>query len=171
MPETVTDPSAANHRHLLWVILALTFLVYSPSLWNGFTYDDGLYVSTNRTGPVGPNVMVQEIRPLGEYLDHVMGYDGVTENGRGFRPVTVLSYAVVHFISKTRDKNQREGYKDHAWLQHLVNVLLHVMATWLVFMILRTIVTGWPLAVDAKHQGDARTIDIGIEYTHARALA
>jgi tetratricopeptide (TPR) repeat protein len=119
------------------MILLLTFVVYSPSLANGFTYDDSQYVSTNRGGD--RNLMVEELRPFSEYFEREMGYNGVEPVSRGFRPITVYSYAVLHALSKSGDKRQPTGYEERAWLQHTVNVLLHVLATWLVFLIVSSV--------------------------------
>ena len=84
---TVVVP-ASNRR--LALILLLGFLVYVPSLFNGFTYDDNRYAKSVLSNGAS-SVMVAELRPFPEYFVQPMGWDGRREMGRGFRPITVYA--------------------------------------------------------------------------------
>lgn len=130
-------------RRLL-LILLLSFLVYSPALLNGFTYDDTRYAKSKNPG-APPNLMVAEVQPFSEYFVRPMGWDGTRENGRGFRPITVYSYALVHWLTKDRSPAEPSGDPDRAWLQHLLNVLAHVLGVWLVYLMIHHLTgPGWP---------------------------
>ena len=109
---------------LLPLVLAVTAAVYLPCLDNDFTYDDRYYVRAE--SPEGRNAMVAEIQPLADYFDKPMGYGG-SQVGRGFRPVTVLSYAVVNAAT--------DGVT--AWPHHLLNLVLHVAGVVLTFLMVR----------------------------------
>ena len=116
-----TGPRQA-HRLWLAAVLLGTFLVYLPSLRNGYTYDARHY-AMGTTPDGAPNYMVFELRPLTEYFKRPMHYR-VSGGGRGFRPLTVYSYALMHNLFKPEAP---------AWPSHLLDVLLHVLATWLAY--------------------------------------
>ena len=118
-----TGPRQA-HRLWLAVILLGTFLVYLPSLRNDYTYDVRHY-AMGITPEGVPNYMVIELRPLTEYFKRPMHYR-VSGGGRGFRPVTVYSYALMYNLFKPEAP---------AWPSHLLDVLLHVLATWLAYQL------------------------------------
>ncbi|MBN2489797.1 MAG: DUF1736 domain-containing protein [Planctomycetes bacterium] len=128
------DASAARRDRVpLAAILLLTAAIYAPSAWNGFTYDDAFYVQAETTG--GPNVMVRELQPLGDYFRRPYGYPQA-RHGRGFRPATVYSFALTHHVfSQSRGPSSERT--DPAWPHHALNVLLHVLGTWLVYRIMR----------------------------------
>ncbi len=101
-------PPANRHIPSLAVIgiLVLTFIVYLPSLGNGFTnWDDDVYVTEN------PLVA----RP--HAVDVLM-----TPLGGNYHPLTVLSLALNYRIS---------GYQPASY--HWLNLLLHLANTGLVF--------------------------------------
>ncbi|MCB9871813.1 MAG: hypothetical protein H6836_08890 [Planctomycetes bacterium] len=134
-----------REKALLWVLL-LALVPYLPSVGDQFVFDDAKYVRAHPPGQP-PNVMVAELRPLGEYLRRPMGYNGVREEGRGFRPVTVLSYTLLHLMGRTGGP---DGPVDHAWQQHLANLLLHAMSVWIVWGLVRRLTVGrWPPLVAA----------------------
>ena len=121
-------------RYAPFLVLLLGLLLYAPSLGNGFTFDDNLFARARPDR--GSNPMVAELQPLDRYFTTPMGY-GATEATRGFRPVTVLSYALVHAASGED--------RDPAWPHHLVNVLLYVLAIHVVHRLLVGCgLSGWP---------------------------
>jgi Tfp pilus assembly protein PilF len=128
--------TGSRQAHRLWLaaILLGTFLVYLPSLANDYTYDARHYAMG--TTPDGvPNYMVTELRPIAEYFRRPMQF-GVSGSGRGYRPVTVLSYALMHNLCKPRPSYSQPGPTEApAWPSHLLDVLLHVLATWLVYLL------------------------------------
>ena len=85
----------------LWLalVLVVSFGAYAPALLNGFTFDDAVYVKAQTQAGV-PNPMVAELRPLPEYFERPMNV-GVSYT-RGYRPVTVYSYALVHHLFRTK---------------------------------------------------------------------
>jgi Flp pilus assembly protein TadD len=103
------DASVANRRLpglALTGILLLTFIVYLPSLGNGFTsWDDADYVTRN------PLVVHPHVRDL--LMTPVVG---------NYHPLTVLSLALNYRIS---------GYQPASY--HWLNLLLHLANTGLVF--------------------------------------
>ncbi len=84
-------------------------LVYAGTLFNGFAFDDLMYIV--------PNESIRDFDSLGKVLDFTGG-------GKGYRPirnlVNVVNYAAC-------------GLEPFGW--HLVNLLLHVAATALVLAV------------------------------------
>ena len=143
----------------LWLVLVilLSVGVFAPSLINGFTYDDPHYART--TTPTGDaNPMVAELQPFADYWRKPMNW-GLPTNCRGFRPMTVYSFAVINhwFASGTGD--------DAAWIHHLLNLVLHGLATLLVVLLVRRlagdlpgILAGAVFGVHALHSGPVAAI-------------
>lgn len=137
-----------SRRTRLWLaaVLLVGFAVYAPSIANDFTFDDAYYAKA--IAPGGVNPMVAELRPLHEYFAKPMGY-GVHDNTRSYRPVTVLSYAVIHRVFRTLDETAPGGVRDPPWPQHLANALLHVLATLLVYLLTRRLTSSVPALLAA----------------------
>ena len=85
-------------KQCLLILVVLTFGVYSPSLVNGFAYDDMDIVRVPSVSGF-PNHMVAEVQPISGYYSGYYG-EGVAGLGRGYRPTTVLSWALVHAVTK-----------------------------------------------------------------------
>ncbi len=136
------------HRPWLAAILLGALLVYLPGLGNDFAYDARHYAMG--TTPDGvPNYMVTELRPLPEYFKRPMHY-GVSETGRGYRPVTVLSYALMHNLFKPRGSSAVPGSAEApAWPSHLLDLLLHVLATFLAWRLVAQVCGAGPPALVA----------------------
>lgn len=115
---------ARRSRRGLLLVLILTFAVFAPTLGNDFTNDDR-YVALGMADSGQPNARVHELQPLGVYFGSHYWAD-TFETGRLYRPLTVLSFALRHRF-----------FGDSAWPAHLANVLLHVLATWLVYLLAR----------------------------------
>ncbi len=113
----------------LAMILMATLLAFSPSVANGFTMDDRAIAATQYEDG-RPNPMISVLRPISEYFSshYWRGHKAASDL---YRPITVLSYAVV-----ARLGNSRSG---RAIAQHGVNVALNVLATWLAFLLLLTL--------------------------------
>ena len=134
-------PTTLEHRStVLWgtAILLLTAAVYAPSLRNGFTYDDR-YVAKAESSASRPNRLVSELRPLPEYfLSHYSIHHKPA--GPEYRPVTIYSFALVyHFAGRPLSRLNPLG---ESLPQHAVNLLLHLLATGLVFMLVRQLGAG-----------------------------
>jgi hypothetical protein len=123
-----TEPSRRCAPGALGLILALTAALYAPSLRNGFTYDDA-YVAAS-THPSGqPNPLIAESQPLLEYFrSHY--WKGEHEARVEYRPVTILSYAWTY-------RAFGRSAAAEALPQHALNVLLHLLATALVYRLVR----------------------------------
>lgn len=119
---------------LLVLILLVTFAAYGRSLWNDFTYDDRAFVMVP-TGQGAANPMVAEVQDLTTYFTRHYGH-GTTPYGRGFRPVTVLSFAVVNALAGPLPRSARSPWDFPAWPQHLVNILLHLLGVVLTYALL-----------------------------------
>jgi hypothetical protein len=125
-------------RRLDWLVLAvilcLSYVIYAPAKDNGFTYDDAIYAKVE-SELHGTNVMVRDYPELSlwDYFSRPMGY-GMHE-GRGFRPLTVLSYAITHHLFREQKPGGSYPYTDDAWPHHVLNLWLHVLCTWLVYML------------------------------------
>ncbi len=107
---------AAFTRHrtpLLWLLfISLAMLVYYPSLWGGFVYDDLPAVQDN-----------QSIRSLWPLWDTLWAEK---ENPLAGRPIPNLTMAL-HYAAHGLDTF---GY-------HLVNVLIHIVCAMLLYAIIR----------------------------------
>ncbi len=94
----------------------LAFLLYAPTISHQFAYDDATVVLRH------PLVLAEEWSRIATSAYHV-GSDVRVPTGI-YRPLTIASLAANHAIS---------GLKP--WSYHLGNVLLHAVATWLVFLL------------------------------------
>ncbi|MEE9126439.1 MAG: hypothetical protein V3U11_04810, partial [Planctomycetota bacterium] len=117
----------------LLVIVLVTFGLYTPSFWDGYTYDDNVYVKVP-SAEGQPNQMVGELKPVAEYWSSWYG-EGMGKFGRGYRPMTVLSYALVQRGFRVEDPAVTTGYSCSAAYHHIVNVLLHCLALVAVYWI------------------------------------
>lgn len=117
-------PSGTNARTLLLAVLAVTFVVYLPSLDNEFTnWDDTIYVTQNRL-VAHPDLRALLTTPV---------------NG-AYHPLTMMSFALDYQLFLLRP-----GFF------HGVNLLLHLVNTALTFLFIRRLLGGglWAPAVTA----------------------
>ena len=107
-----------RQKNLLWLfcILSATFIAYLPALNNGFVYDDPLYIANN---PVIWQLSVQNIE-----LFFSQFHEGL------YLPLTLLSLAIDFHFSEF-----------NPFLYHFTNLLLHVVNTFLVFWLVRCLVS------------------------------
>jgi len=144
VPGTVLSVSGLR----LGLVLLITFAAYLPSVFNGYAMDDRLAAMGIYRGQKHP--MIYDLRPVRDYFE-ASYWKGRTQNLGLYRPVTVWSYAAVHHVFKPRvpdlaDREQRET----ALPQHLLNVLLHVAAVVLVYVLLLGLnVRSGPAAIGA----------------------
>ena len=105
-------------RLLPWLAPLLAAAVYLNTLGAGFTLDDVEIVRENpivRSLQNLPRIFATDYWNAWEYADHTL-----------YRPLTVTTYALQHAVHGA----EPFGY-------HLVNVLLHALATGLLFLLLR----------------------------------
>lgn len=114
-------------RFTLLLVLAATLAAFWPALSNGYALDDrDQAMATYASGR--PNPMIHELQPVTEYFTSNY-WRGVSEHDDLFRPLTVWTFALVH-----HGLGNAEGA---AFAQHLVNLLLHLLAVWLSYRLLR----------------------------------
>ena len=108
-----------KQRFYIGLLLATVVLVYSNTLWNAFTMDDGLYIVHN------PQVTNASVRAL------------FTPNkiSNVFRPFTFVTYA----LNWAAGGEQPASY-------HLLNLLLHAGVTCLLYLLLQNILAASPYA-------------------------
>lgn len=100
---------------LILVILALTFLAYSGTMTFNFVYDDRALILEN---PV-----VHSWKDLPRYFtEHYWGSFDPEMTGNYYRPLCLLWVRANYAL-----------FGERAWLWHLTTVLLHLLATFLVF--------------------------------------
>jgi tetratricopeptide (TPR) repeat protein len=113
-------------REWLWLAapLVAAAVAWAPALGNGFAMDDRLVaLGVNDAGQPSPRIW--ELRPLSEYFNEPYWAD-VHSGDTLYRPLVILSFALRHRI-----------FGDAAWPEHAVNIALHLLATALVYALLR----------------------------------
>ncbi|MCA8956163.1 MAG: hypothetical protein KDC87_08815 [Planctomycetes bacterium] len=113
--------------HAVWLGLALffTFLLYVPALQNDFAWDDKQ--AAKAVDQFGRNPNVAELHGLTYY--YTTGYWPNKDPGSpNYRPLTVLSFGLGHALCG-----------DSAALAHLLTLLAHLLATALVYPLLRSL--------------------------------
>src|SRR2546425_408319 len=109
-------PKSGKRHALLFVALGLTAALFLPSLPNGFvSLDDPVYVIDN---PTIKAWSWQHLKTI--FTEPVVGT---------YLPVTMLSYMIDHQLFGLNPL----GY-------HLTNLVLHLLCTWLVFLVIDRIV-------------------------------
>ncbi len=117
----------ANEPLLIGTILGLTAILYSSTLWFGFVYDDN--------GQIVDNALVHSWRFVPQYFrGPVWQYLFPDSPANYYRPLNLLWF---------RLNDALFGMHPAGW--HATTVLLHVMATFLVYVLARRL-SGKPLA-------------------------
>lgn len=107
---------AGYEKYFLPAALAITFLVFTPSLQNKFVnLDDPQYLTTN---PVVQALNAENLKTI--FSEQFVG---------NYQPVTMLSYMIEY---------QLFGLNPFGY--HLVNLLFHLLGTLFVFLIIKKIV-------------------------------
>src|SRR5215469_460061 len=101
-----------KQRLAIGLLFAIVMLVYGNALFDGFTQDDELYITSN------PQVTSPSVRAL-------FAANNFTKI---FRPVTFATFAVNWRLSG-----------QHAFAYHLLNLLLHAAVTILIYLVLQTV--------------------------------
>jgi tetratricopeptide (TPR) repeat protein len=123
------------------LLLAAVALVYSNTLLNEFTMDDGLYVANN------PQVTAPSVRAL--FTPHKIS--------NVFRPVTFATLAWNQAIN---------GGKPFGF--HLFNLMLHAAVTWLLYLLLQAILGTSP---QAKTSALVAALLFAVHPIHTEAVA
>lgn len=120
-----------NEKRILLLVLAAAFLVFAPSLANGFALDDVAFVQA--TGQDGtPHPGIASLEAPWWYFSQLYTV-GTAKASFEYRPTTTLSFALVYnLVAKPFLPVSAEALP-----HHLFNVLLHVLAVFLVWRWLR----------------------------------
>jgi protein O-mannosyl-transferase len=106
-----------SERLRIALLLSVAALVYANTLPNDFTLDDYLYIFEN------PAVTGLSLK----------GLFAATKAANVFRPVTFATLAFNWAVGGA-----------HAWGYHLLNLLLHLAVTWLLYMVLKKLLENVP---------------------------
>ena len=124
--KSATQIPSSDHGHSVLAVAAglvlLVVLAYGNSLWNRFTMDDDFIIVDN------PMIRHLETMPrlfATDYWAREGATDHLVPRTTGlYRPLVLVSYAVNYQITELQP-----------WSYHLVNILLHGLCTWLIFLI------------------------------------
>src|SRR6267378_2464194 len=130
-----------KERLRIVLLLAVVALVYSNTLLNEFTMDDGLYVANN------PQVTAPSVRAL--FTPHKIS--------NVFRPVTFATLA----WNQAMNGGKPFGF-------HLFNLMLHAAVTWLLYLLLQTILGTSP---QAKTSAFVAALLFAVHPIHTEAVA
>src|SRR3972149_10838390 len=128
--------AAFKHNRQLWVSLLLlasvSFLVYANTLGHEFVYDDDVQILRNQ--------WIRSPEHIPKYFTgDVWSFRNPGEpKSNYYRPVQLLAYLGLYQVA---------GLNPFAY--HLVNVLLHVACTWLVFLVARRLLQEQGLSLAA----------------------
>ncbi len=120
----MSSPNRPSHLRLV-LILLVTFFAYAPALRNDFTMDDRYVALGVGDQPREGNRYVSELHSPATYFS-THYWAGQSDSSRLLRPVTVMSFALRHHF-----------FGDCAWVAHLANLLLHLLAVWLTYLMVR----------------------------------
>lgn len=124
MSESPQIAARAGRSPVAWLVFGVAVLCWVSTLWNGYAMDDlsvaRAFFDAGADGVAPRNAYISDVLPLGEYFSSHY-WAATVENDTLFRPVTILSFAI------------REALVgDSAFVDHLINVLLHGLASVLV---------------------------------------
>ncbi len=125
--------SFLTERRALVAILALAFLIFAPTLANGFTLDD-VFLAQGTDPQGNPDPILDGLRAPWWYFGERY-WEGTNTTTVLYRPVTILSFALIYnliaapFLPAAAE----------ALPQHLANVLLHTLAVLLVWRWLKAL--------------------------------
>lgn len=143
-----------KQKYWLWAILAITLIVYFPSLFNGFVtnWDDGGYITKSEE-----KAPIQEItaKNLKKIWDPTNFYKG------NYHPLTTTFYMLEYNVLKEKKDapitpaekgdlhisgNWRISNSD-AFLFHFFNLIFHLANVWLVFLLIRLLSKRFEIAI------------------------
>lgn len=112
-----------------WIIPALAFLLYVPTLWYGFTLDDVLIIEENP--------LLRSLDNLPElWTSHYWSGKADANDTGLFRPLTLTTYAFQYAI-----------HQDNPMGYHLVNILLHAVMTLVLLQWISLLFRDWRLTL------------------------
>ncbi len=131
------DSAGRVAKWVVALVLLLPLLLFAPSLANGFAMDgESLASSEWKENPGQPDPVISELHGPGFYFGKYYWY-GESANDGLYRPMTIYSYALVFAVAGSAETTA----------QHLVNVFLHVLATFLVWRLMLSVGVGVRMAL------------------------
>jgi tetratricopeptide (TPR) repeat protein len=135
-----------SHRAVIVAALTLTFVAYAGTLGYNFVYDDQSQIVQN------PNITSWKFAPL-YFTEHVWSHLQVKLMGNYYRPVFLLWLLI---------NNTLFGLNAAWW--HLATVVIHVAATFMVYLLARRLSKDTVVATIA-------TLIFGLHPVHIEAVA
>lgn len=120
-----------SYTTLLLLVLALTFLAYVNTTGFEFVYDDWIQITHNPQLDSWKNIP-------GFFMADIWGFAKNTSHGSYYRPVFMV-WQLLNF--------KAFGVNPHWW--HLTTLLLHLLATFLVYLLARRLLGSQPGALAA----------------------
>ncbi len=108
------------------LIFCFSFLLYFNTVFNNYNLDDELVTQNHRLTSKGISA-IPEIFSSPYYQDNA-GYK------YEYRPIVLVTFAIEHSL-----------FGEHAWLSHLINVLLYSLLCLLLFNVLKRMLTGYSI--------------------------
>ncbi|MFA6146120.1 MAG: DUF1736 domain-containing protein [Patescibacteria group bacterium] len=107
---------------ILIYCLILAFLIFGITLQNGFVFDDMAIVRDN--------LMIRNLANIPQFFNSP--YSSL-EAGI-YRPVTILSFSLNYFLFTQKSL---WGQMPAAWSFHFINIILHALNCWLLFLLIK----------------------------------
>ncbi|MCR4326935.1 MAG: hypothetical protein NUV52_04770, partial [Candidatus Roizmanbacteria bacterium] len=115
-------------HHTLLVLIGITFVVYIPSFFGGFLWDDEDFVFANKH--------VADFNVEKFFTDSATAGRGKKSNY--YRPLQLTTYAFEHAI-----------FGFNPFIFHLSNILWHIAAGVMVYLVMRSIRISWAFSLGA----------------------
>ncbi len=115
-------------RHTIFLLIGITFLLYIPSFFGGFMWDDEDFVYSNQ---YVNNFQVDKF-----FQESATAGRGKVSNY--YRPLQLMTYAIEH-----------KFFGFNPLVFHISNVLWHIAAGITVYLVMKTIRVPWALAFGA----------------------
>ncbi|MDD5625739.1 MAG: tetratricopeptide repeat protein [Patescibacteria group bacterium] len=109
---------------ILIYCLILAFLIFGITLQNGFVFDDMAIVRDN--------LMIRNLANIPQFFNSP--YSSL-EAGI-YRPITILSFSLNYFLFTQKSL---WGQMPAAWSFHFINIILHALNCWLLFLLIKQI--------------------------------
>lgn len=155
----VKAPGSAFDWKPLLVLTIFAFILYANTLNNDYALDDAIVVTNNQftqKGTAGiPDIFKYDTFTgfwltsyKGKTAEQIQEEKKLVAGGR-YRPLSLATFAAeVEFFGKNiKDANGKVIYKGNPFVSHLINIILYLLTTILLYMILKKL---FPPANDRK---------------------
>jgi tetratricopeptide (TPR) repeat protein len=118
--------ATGNNQFYAIIVFAFSFIIYFNTVFNDYNLDDELVTQNHRLTSKG-FAAIPEIFSSPYYQDE-SGYK------YEYRPLVLVSFAIEHAL-----------FGEHAWLSHLINVLLYSLMCVLLLKVLQKLLSGYSI--------------------------